>query len=94
MHRNNSKNQDDIRTRLVIDNIVLGGVGWVGFMSMLAGSDRVIAQMGVADVSFASLGACWTGMRRPLGCGVAQMGDVAVWLGLVSVNLLTNLVVL
>ena len=46
VHRNNSKNLNDIRTGLVIDIIVLGGVGWVGFMSMLPGSDRVIAQLG------------------------------------------------
>ena len=40
------KSQNDIRTRLAIDIIVLDGVGCIGFMSMLPGSDRVIAQLG------------------------------------------------
>ena len=36
MHRNNSKNSNDVRTRLVSDIIVLGGVGWDEFMSAAA----------------------------------------------------------
>ena len=66
---------------------------------MLPGSDLVIAQLGggwkgegwegVAVVSFASLEFAGLAWRQPLGCGVARK-----WLGLISVNLLTNLVAL
>ena len=46
-------------------------------MSRLPGSDRVIAQL---DVSLASLGACWTGMKvatRLWGCVDGWCGGVA-----------------
>ena len=39
-----------------------------------SGLDWVIVQLGVADVSFASLGACSTGMRV-----AAQLWCCAVW---------------
>ena len=48
VHLNNSKNLNDIRTRLVIDIIVLGGVGWVGFMSYdsaAGGSQMLVLQL-------------------------------------------------
>ena len=103
VHQNNSKNQNDIRTKLVIDIIptfairkMMDEVGWGGFMSAVAwlGSGDSAAERSQSLVlqAYGSLLHWLEGGRSVVV--LRGLSGLAVWLGLILANLLTYLVVL